>query len=71
MAMKTDNPREDIVRQVRAVGESIIKNAESIVGTELYLSGLTIKAEVSCWGSEIPEISISRSFTPEKIVEEA
>lgn len=32
-----ETDREEYVRQIRAIGESLIKNAESIVGNEKYL----------------------------------
>lgn len=63
-AEKTDISRDDLIRQVRSIGESLIKNAESIVGTEEFLQGVYIQAEISTDG--MPSINISRSFLPEK-----
>lgn len=66
--MMTNNSHDDYVRQVRAIGESLIKNAESIVGSERYLSGLRVYATVDP-DNGVPEISVSRDFYPEKIFE--
>lgn len=62
------NLREDVIRQVRAIGESLIKNAESIVGTEKHLTGIYIQAELK--PDAIPSIDISRTFLPEKYIKE-
>lgn len=32
-----EDPREEGIRQIKEIGESLILNAESIVGTEKYL----------------------------------
>lgn len=61
---------DDLVRQVRSIGESIIKNAESIVGDEKLLTDLRISASVSVSGSYMPTIEVSREFLPEGYLEE-
>lgn len=62
---------EKIVRQIRAVGESLIKNAESIVGTETYLTGIDISVYLEAGiDTEPPEINVTKRFVPEKTVEE-
>ena len=59
----------DYIRSVRAVGESLIKNAESIVGSEKYLMGLDISVYLGPGiGEEIPEINVTKRFLPEKFV---
>lgn len=58
--------RESYIRQVRAIGESLIKNAESIVGTEEHLNSIYITAELNL--DSAPAINISRTFLPEKYV---
>lgn len=68
MTIKT-NHHEGLIRKVRAAGESLIKNAESIVGTEKYITSLYITVDVDAT-NEMPTIDISRSFVPERCVKE-
>lgn len=58
---------DELVRKVREAGESLIKNAESIVGSEEYLTSLYISIDFS--PNEIPTISINRDFIPEKTIQ--
>ena len=67
--MKQDH-REKLIRKVKAIGQSLIDNAESIVGTEKYLSSLTISCYPCPSDDEVPDIRISKSFAPEIWVEE-
>ncbi len=67
--MNSKEMHEELVRRVRAAGESLIKNAESIVGTEENLVRLSISMHISDM-DEYPEISINRGFVPERSVEE-
>ena len=59
--------RKDLIRQVRYIGESLIKNAESIVGTEEYLKDVYIYVMLGVDGA--PTINVSRSFVPEQFME--
>ena len=67
--MKQD-PREKLIRKVKAIGQSLIDNAESIVGTEKYPTSLTISCYPCPFDDEVPDIRISKSFAPETWVEE-
>lgn len=67
--MKQDN-REKLIRKVKAIGQSLIDNAESIVGTEKYLSSLIISCYPCPSDDEVPDIRISKNFVPETWVEE-
>lgn len=58
-----ESPREKGIRQIKEIGESLILNAESIVGTEKYLCNVCIRVEIN--PSNIPKIDISRTFFPE------
>lgn len=60
--------REDSIRNVRYIGESIIKNAESIVGTEEYVRRIKIQAFIE--RGSIPYIEVSKEFFPERAVKE-
>lgn len=59
-----ENPREEGIRQIKEIGESLILNAESIVGTEEFLCSVCIRAEIK--PGTIPMIDISRTFYPER-----
>ena len=63
--MTSNATRNEYIRSVRNIGESLIKNAESIVGDEKYLKEIHISADVVQDG--VPSINISRSFYPESI----
>ena len=60
--------REDSIRNVRYIGESLIKNAESIVGTEDYVRRIKIQAYIE--RGLIPHIEVSKEFLPERTVKE-
>ena len=64
----SSNDRDDYVRQIRAVGESLIKNAESIVGSERYLVGISLAVTIDPDASA-PNINVSRDFCPERYFE--
>ena len=59
--------REEYVRQIRAIGESLIKNAESIVGNEKYLKSIYISVNIDPY-EDAPMIDVSKSFVPERLV---
>ena len=67
--MKQDN-REKLIRKIKAMGQSLIDNAESIVGTEKHLSSLTISCYPCPLDDEVPDIRVSKSFVPETWVGE-
>lgn len=56
---------EELIRQIREVGESLIKNAESIAGTENFVSGVDIFVDLNV-DVDAPEISVTRKFIPER-----
>lgn len=59
---------EEAVRDVRFVGESLIKNAESIVGNEEFFQVVKIHVTIdSCLG--LPRIVVERDFIPERSFE--
>lgn len=67
--MTTMTTRSDLILDVRNAGESLIKNAGSIVGDEKYLSDLKIVITIPVRGDSIPSINISREFFPENVVD--
>lgn len=58
---------EERLNQIKQVGQSIIDNAESILGDERFRTDLVIKATFYC--HELPEIIIERHFIPETVIE--
>ena len=64
--MKTKN--DERLEQIRQVGESIISNAESILGHEDFRSDLIIHATFH--PGELPTIIVERHFIPEGVVRE-
>ena len=65
IALKTN--REERLEQIRAVGQHIIDNAETIPGAEKYRTDLIIEATFPC--RELPTITVHRSAIPDGIVE--
>lgn len=65
--MKTQT-HEEMIRQVREAGESLIKNAESIVGSEEFLvRSMTVTINVDT-SDGVPTIEVKREFLPEMYV---
>lgn len=63
-----DKARDKLIRKIQQIGESLIKNAESIVGTEEYITQLTISCYPCVLDDEVPTIHISKSFAPENYI---
>ena len=66
--MTNESTRDELIRRVRDIGESIIKNAESIVGTEKYKYEIHIFADVGEY-SDFPCISVEKKFLPERYID--
>lgn len=60
--METDR-REELIRQLKACAASIVENAESIIGTEKYLCGVTVT--INFGDQVVPTINVDRDFVPE------
>lgn len=67
MGTRNESPRENGIRQIKEIGESLILNAESIIGTEKYICNVCIRVEIN--PGTVPKIEISRTFFPEKELE--
>lgn len=63
--------RDNVINQVRCAGQSLINNAESMVGTEELLTdfSISINFSVSADNAFIPSIDISKSILPDTYVE--
>lgn len=62
------NCREEIIQNIKDMGQSLIYNAEEIVGNLKFLTDVTITCCVSEKGSP-PYINVSTDFLPEKFIE--
>ena len=67
--MRNDSNRIKIVNAIRAAGESLIKNADSIAGDEKYISGVDIYFSVDLSEDRMPEIEITKRFYPERLID--
>lgn len=68
VAINHDEARDKLIRKIQQIGESLIRNAESIVGKEEYITSITIACYPCVAGDELPEIRINKSFVPENFV---
>ena len=62
------NCREEIIQNIKDVGQSLIDNAEEMVGNHKFLTDVTITCYVSEKGRP-PYISVSTDFLPENWIE--
>lgn len=62
------NRHEEIIQNIKDCGQSLIDNAENIVGDYKYARGFTITCYVD-EKNEVPYISVDVSFVPEKLIE--
>lgn len=60
--------KKELARRIREIGESLIKNAESIVGNEEYLASIYISADITTTDSH-PVVRVEKEFYPEKYIE--
>ena len=61
---------EELLNQIKHCGQSIIDNAESILGNERYFTSVTVTFDVFRNVNFIPEIEVKRRFTPELEIED-
>lgn len=60
--------REELIKHIKACGQSIIDNAEKIVGDYKFDAGTYIELHVGkC--DEAPYISVTKDFIPERLKE--
>ena len=60
--------REELIEHIKACGQSIIDNAEKIVGDYKFDAGTYIELHVGeC--DEAPYISVTKDFIPERLKE--
>lgn len=61
--------RDELIQQIKNCGQSIIDNAESILGNERYFESITIIFDINRDKNCIPDIQIQRRFIPESEIE--
>lgn len=62
--------REELIDQIKHCGQSIIDNAEGILGDERYFESMTIIFDINRNRNCIPDIQIQRRFIPELEIED-
>lgn len=62
------NWREEIIQNIKDCGQSLIDNAEKIVGDYKFAKSFTITCYVD-EKNELPYISVDTDFYPEKFIE--
>lgn len=60
----------ELIEQIKHCGQSIIDNAESILGNERYFESMTIIFDINRNRNCIPDIQIQRRFIPELEIED-
>ena len=67
MYIENKNHNQEMIDNLKHAAESLITNAESIIGTEKYLGPINISIDLN-W-REVPAITVSKEFAPEGFVE--
>lgn len=66
--VKYKEEKEELIEHIKSCGQSIIDNAEKIVGDYKFDAGTYIELHVGkC--DELPYISVKKDFIPERFVE--
>ena len=59
----------ELIDQIKHCGQSIIDNAESILGNERYFESITVIFDINRDRNWMPDIQIQRRFIPESEIE--
>ena len=68
IAEENKNRREKMIERIKACGQYIIDNAESILGTEKYITDLYVTCNFYD-RSEAPYMSITKDIVPDSYIE--
>ena len=68
VAEENKNRREEMIEKIKACGQYIVDNAESILGTEKYITDLYVTCNFYD-RSEAPYVSITKGVVPDSYVE--
>ena len=61
--------RNELIDQIKHCGQSIIDNAESILGNERYFESITVIFDINRDRNLMPDIQIQRRFIQESEIE--
>ena len=61
--------RNELIEQIKHCGQSIIDNAESILGNERYFESITVIFDINRDRNWKPNIQIQRRIIPESEIE--
>ena len=67
--MISEQHKDELIHQIQYIGESLIKNAESIVGNEKCICNINISVN-ALNEANIPTIRIEKEFLPERYLDE-
>jgi hypothetical protein len=62
--------RNELIDQIKHCGQSIIDNAEGILGNERYFESITVIFNINRSRNWMPDIQIQRRFIPELEIED-
>lgn len=68
VAEENKNRRVEMIERIKACGQYIVDNAESILGTEKYITDLYVTCNFYD-RSEAPYVSITKDVVPDSYVE--
>lgn len=66
--MISEQYKDELIHQIQYIGESLIRNAESIVGNEKYIFNITISVN-ELNEDNVPTIRIEKEFLPERYLD--
>ena len=66
--MISDQHKDELIHRIQYIGESLIRNAESIVGNEKYICNINISVN-ALNEDNIPTIRIEKEFLPERYLD--
>lgn len=56
---------QEFIRRIKEIGESLIKNADSLVGNEKFIHGINITININPFNNEIQTINVNKEYVPE------
>lgn len=66
--MTREQYKDELIHQIQCIGESLIRNAESIAGNEKYIFNINISAN-ALNEDNVPTIRIEKEFLPERYLD--
>ena len=63
-----ENRRKEVIERIKSCGQYIVDNADSILGTEKYITNLYVTCNFYD-RSEVPYVSITKDVAPDTYIE--